>query len=239
MRNLRFIAFALAALGSFPGTLAISSDGSGYQSLQEIGDAARNFAAGAGTSAGARRQAQTAALDPRLHLSICRSPLQTSLAPGARSPTRITVQVRCADVGGWRVYVPVEVTYYDRVVVATRAVDRGAVLAATDLTVEERETSALPASYMRDANELVGFTLARPVVAGTVISASLLAADHIIHRGDAVTLIAQSGPMTVRAQGRALGDAALRARIRVQNLGSGRQVEGVVVGSGEVEVALH
>jgi flagella basal body P-ring formation protein FlgA len=239
MRSFPLIAFALAVLGSFPGTLAISSDGGAYQNLQEVGEAARKFAVGAGPQSGARRETQLAALDPRLHLSICKSPLETSLAPGARAPTRITVQVRCAEPDGWRVYVPVQVTYYDRVVVASRAVDRGAVLAATDLAVEERETNSLPASYMRDPAELTGFTLARPVVAGTVISPALLAADHVIHRGDVVTLIAQSGSMTVRAQGRALADAALHSRVRVQNVGSGRQVEGVVVGSGVVEIALQ
>lgn len=136
-------------------------------------------------------------------------------------------------------YVPVELNVYDRVVVAARSVDRGATLNSADLVVEERETSALPASYMRDPAELAGFTLARSVVAGTVISPSVLAADHIIHRGDVVTLIAQSGAMIVRAQGRAMNDAALRATVRVQNLGSGRQVEGVVSGAGVVEVAFH
>ncbi|HZF17235.1 MAG TPA: flagellar basal body P-ring formation chaperone FlgA [Steroidobacteraceae bacterium] len=239
MRNRHLATFALAVLASFPVTLAVSSDGGTFQSLADVEQAARHFAAGAGPQAGARRQTQIAALDSRLRLAACQSPLQTSLAPGARSPTRLTVQVRCADAGGWRVYVPVEVHYFDHVVVASRSVDRGATLAPADLLVEERDTSSLPSSYMRDPAELTGFTLARPVAAGTVISSSLLAADHVIRRGDMVTLIAQSGGMTVRAQGRALADAAMRERVRVQNLGSGRQIEGVAVGAGLVEVSFH
>lgn len=230
---------ALAVCGSFPVTLAISSDGGAFQSLAEIAEAAGKFAAGSGPQIGARRETQTAALDSRLHLTPCRSPLQTSLAPGGRSPTRVTVLVKCADIGGWKLYVPVNVATFDRVVVATRAVDRGVTLDAADLAVVERETSSLPSSYMRDPAQLAGFTLARPVVAGTVISPSLLAADHVVRRGDMVTLIAQAGAMTVRAQGRALADAALRSRVKVQNLGSGRQVEGVVAGAGVVEVAFH
>ena len=238
MRKLPLMALGLTVLGAFPVTLAISSDGGGFQSLAEIAEVARKFVAGAGPQAGARRETQPAALDPRLHLLRCQTPLQASLAPGARSPTRATVQVRCADPGGWRVYVPVEVTYYDKVVVAARSVDRGAMLTPADLVVEERETGSLPPGYMRDAADTSGFTLARPVVAGTVISAGVLSADHVIHRGDVVTLIAQSGTITVRARGRALNDGALRARVRVQNLGSGRQVEGVVTGSGMVAVAF-
>jgi flagellar basal body P-ring formation protein FlgA len=240
--NMRTVFPAIAGLivlSSFPVTLAMSGDGAGFQSLAQISEVARDLVAGAAGNAGGRRETRAAALDPRLHLTTCQSPLQASLAPGARSPTRMTVQVRCADPGGWRVYVPVELALYDRVVVALRAVDRGATLTGADLTVEERDTSSLPASYMRDPAELAGFTLARSVVAGTVISPSLLSADHIIRRGDIVTLIAQSGGITVRAQGRALNDAALRARVRVQNLGSGRQVEGVVTATGMVEVAFH
>ncbi len=229
----------LLLLGSFPITLAVSSDGGHFQDLTGIAEVARHFVAGNASNGGARREARATALDSRLHLANCATPLQASLAPGGRSAARVTVQVRCADPGGWRVYVPVELTLFDRVVVAARSVDRGAVLNAADLNVEERETSALPASYMRDPAELAGFTLARPVVAGTVISPSVLAADHIIHRGDIVTLIAQSGAVIVRARGRAMSDAALRATVRVQNLGSGRQVEGVATGAGVVEVAFH
>ena len=239
MQNLHRKILALAACGAFPCTLAVSNDGGAFQSLAEVADAARQFAAGISQQIGARRETQAAALDVRLHLTPCKTPLQTSLAPGARSPTRITVQVKCADVAGWKVYVPVDVKFYDHVVVATRAVDRGVALAPADLAVEERETSSLPSSYMRNPAELAGFTLARPVVAGTVISPSLVAADHVIHRGDIVTLIAQTGSMTVRAQGRAMADAAMRERIKVRNLGSGRQVEGLVVGAGEVEVAFR
>jgi flagella basal body P-ring formation protein FlgA len=229
----------LLLLGSFPIALAVSSDGGHFQDLAQIAEAARHFVAGSGGSGGGRRDARATALDSRLHLANCATPLQASLAPGGQSAAHVTVQVRCADPGGWRVYVPVELNVYDRVVVAARSVDRGATLNSADLVVEERETSALPASYMRDPAELAGFTLARSVVAGTVISPSVLAADHIIHRGDVVTLIAQSGAMIVRAQGRAMNDAALRATVRVQNLGSGRQVEGVVSGAGVVEVAFH
>ncbi len=232
-------ALCLVILGSFPITLAVSSDGGHFQDLAEIAEVARHFVAGSGSNNVGRRETRTAALDARLHLMRCATPLQASLAPGGRSASRLTVAVRCADPGGWRLYVPVELILYDRVVVAARPVDRGALLSAADLVVEERETSALPASYMRDPAQLAGFTLARPVVAGTVISPAILAADHIIHRGDVVTLIAQSGGMIVRAQGRAMSDAALRATVRVTNLGSGRQVEGVVTGAGVVEVAFH
>lgn len=239
MHTFRRMTLALAACGCFPVTLAISNDGGAFQSLPAIADAAQRFAASSGSQLGARGEAQSAALDQRLKLAPCRTPLQTSLAPGGRSSSRVTVLVKCADVGGWKLFVPVDVTYFDRAVIATRAVDRGVTLQPTDLAVEERETSSLPSSYMRDPSELAGFTLARPVTAGTVISPSLLSADHVIHRGDTVTLIAQSGAMTVRAQGRALGDAALRGRVKVQNLGSGRQVDGVVVGSGMVQVSFQ
>ena len=155
------------------------------------------------SNGGARREARATALDSRLHLANCATPLQASLAPGGRSATRVTVQVRCADPGGWRVYVPVELT-----LLRSRGGCRPVRRPRRDARrrgprVEERETSSLPASYMRDPAELAGFTLARPVVAGTVISPSVLSADHVIHRGDVVTLIAQSGAITVRAQGRA------------------------------------
>src|SRR5258705_5382377 len=100
MQNLRRRILALAVCGAFPCTLAVSNDGGAFQSLPEVAETARQFAAGASRQIGARRETHAAAVDARLHLTPCRTPLQTSLAPGARSPTRITVQVKCADVAG-------------------------------------------------------------------------------------------------------------------------------------------
>ena len=77
----------------------------------------------------------------------------------------------------------------------------------------------------------------RPLPAGTTLAVEMFTPDLVVHRGQAVTLLSASGPIEVRASGRAMSDAAAGARIQVQNLSSLRVVEGVVENSDLVRVA--
>ena len=79
-----------------------------------------------------------------------------------------------------------------------------------------------------DVDALARNTLIRPLAAGAVLTMDALVPDFIVKQGEAVTLLASVGGIEVRAPGRALSDGRDGARIKVQNLGSLRVVEGVV-----------
>jgi len=61
------------------------------------------------------------------------------------------------------------------VVLATRALDRGAVLRAEDVRVEEVDQKSTPAGAVRGAEQAVGLTLMEPVSANQAITEKLLA----------------------------------------------------------------
>jgi len=59
-----------------------------------------------------------------------------------------------------------------------------------------------------------------------------------VKRGQSVTLIADAGGITVRMAGRALNDGLVNERIKVQNLSSGKTVEGIARSAQVVEIVF-
>ena len=74
-----------------------------------------------------------AMVDSALRLAACTTALQAT-PTGPR-----TVQVRCADIPGWRLYVPVRVRKEVEVVVLTRPVPAGQAITADHVTLRRRD----------------------------------------------------------------------------------------------------
>src|SRR5262245_46645342 len=147
----------------------------------------------------AQRDVEIAPLDPRLHLAACDATLSAFTPPGARRGANGSVGVRCTGSQPWKIYVSARVTSRDRVLVANRALPRNAVLTAADLTLVERDVDTLSQGYLRDAAELDGTRLRRPVAAGAVLTPSMLACVPLGRRRQPGALRAQAGGEHSRA----------------------------------------
>jgi flagella basal body P-ring formation protein FlgA len=175
--------------------------------------------------------------DPRLRLAPCGVPLEAeAMTATGGIGARTVVAVRCGGPTRWAVMVPVTVETEVSVLVASRALPRGARPGLTDVQVVQRTLPGSADTYISNLEMLEGFHLSRPVAAGTALSRDLLAADPVVRRGESVTLVARQGGMEIRAPGRALADAAAGERIRVQNVNSLKVVEGRADNSGMIRV---
>jgi flagellar basal body P-ring formation protein FlgA len=173
-------------------------------------------------------QVTVGALDSRLRLAACATPLKVALPSGATFRARMTLAVSCPAATSWTVYVPVSVETQTSVLVLRHAAGRGMRLTAQDVEVQTRMVSGSADDYLTDIAELSGRTLKRPLGAGAAVTADAMTADSLIKRGQQVTLLAAAGGMEVRARGVAMSDAPAAGRVKAQNLSSGRIVEGVV-----------
>lgn len=191
-------------------------------------DAIRAAAIGA-LGAGADGEAT---VDPRLRVAQCTQPLQ-AVASGAR-----TVLVRCDDVPGWRLYVPVSVRREADVVVLTAPARSGEPLAASQLAVQRRDMGKASGAGFGDPAAVVGRMPRRALARGTAVTEADLALGAPLRRGDPVVLVAKAGGIEVRMAGRALGPAQSSGVVSVENLGSHRILRGRVIAEGVVEVAL-
>ncbi len=207
--------------------------------IQPAADIARAASAealrlSAGAAAVTVREAR---VDPRLRLPRCADPLMARASPGNRAGGRLTVEVRCQEPA-WHVYVPVTLSARAQVVVAARPLPAHTSLATGDVILAERDLHGLPSGYFRRIEDLRGLEVTRALGAGEVVSPAQVRAGALVRRGQEVILVAQTDTVAVRMKGEVLADGGLNQRVRVRNLSSGREVEGVVRSADLVEVPL-
>lgn len=123
--------------------------------------------------------------------------------------------------------------------VAAHAIVMGTVLGASDLRLEQHDVSELPQGYLDDPAIAIGLTASRAIAGGAILTNQQLLGTRAVQRGQTVTLVASVNGMSVRMSGRALSDGLVNQRIKVENLSSGRIVEGVARSEQIVEIVFQ
>lgn len=149
------------------------------------------------------------------------------------------VELRCQGTVAWHLYVPVRLVGISPVTVAAHAIVAGSVLMAKDLRVEQHDISELPLGFLDDPAIAVGLTASRPISGGAFLTNQYLVAAKAVQRGQSVTLLADVRGMSVRMAGKALSDGMVNQRVRVQNLSSGKIVEGIARSEQIVEIIFQ
>jgi flagellar basal body P-ring formation protein FlgA len=178
-------------------------------------------------------------IEAHMRLQRCDRPITPVVSGGAHMRDRILIELRCPGAPPWHIYVSVRVVGTSPVAIAARAIVAGSVLTEKDVRIEQRDIPELPPGYLDDPTVAVGLTAARPISSGAVITNQYLMGAKAVQRGQTVTLIADSGSMSIRMEGKALSDALINQRVKVQNLSSGRVVEGVARSEQVVEIVLQ
>jgi flagella basal body P-ring formation protein FlgA len=179
---------------------------------------------------------QVGPVPPGLRLARCETAVKAAAAPGLKMPGRALIELRCDGRPPWHLYVPAKIVGTAPVVLAAHSLVAGSVLRPADLTVDRRDMVGLPPGYLDDPSLAVGLTVVRGVPAGSILTNQQLLGVQAVKRGQSVTLIANAGGITVRMAGRALTDGFVNERIKVQNLSSGKTVEGIARSDQVVEI---
>ncbi len=150
------------------------------------------------------------------------------IAEGPRSPT-------------FDVTVMLDVRHFDRVVLTTKAIERGHLIVAEDLYVDRQDVTDIT-DYCSSSSSLIGTTTKRPLrgllpVRTNDFEAGVRTENAVlVKRREQVKMTAHVGPMNVSATGEALQEGRLGETIRLRNLDSNTSVRGRVVGHNEVEI---
>ncbi|NNF51027.1 MAG: flagellar basal body P-ring formation protein FlgA [Gammaproteobacteria bacterium] len=210
-----------------------------HQSHRSIEAAAEQAAASRLPPASSTREIRAQRVDSRLQLEACAKPLRAELPDAFARGQRLTVSVRCDGPRPWKIYVPVDIHETVEVLVAARSLPRGAVLSSNDMITEERALAGLQRGYLSAPDAAAGMRLKRALRAGQIITPAHVAAARLIRRGQQVTLVAAGSGLKIAMQGVALADGALGQRIKVRNMSSKKEVEGVVRSKQNVEILLN
>ncbi|ROZ82406.1 flagella basal body P-ring formation protein FlgA [Pseudomonas neustonica] len=178
-------------------------------------------------------------LDARLRLPLCP---EEQLSAELESPNipvgRVTVRLTCNSDSPWRLFVPGQVSLYQQVLVSAHPLSRDTVLSASDLTLQERDTSLLRDKYLVEPEQAIGMRLTRPVAPDTIVTFAIIAQNEVIRRGDKVVISASNGSVSVKMPGEAMEDGAVGAQIRVRNTRSNREIKARVSAAGQVRVDM-
>jgi len=228
----------LVLIACLAATPALGAD---FQDVAQLEGLAKSAAAAVLPAPTDRQRLQVGPIQPRLQLQRCDNGVKSGIAPGLRAPGRVLVELRCEGRPGaaWHLYVPVRIVGTSTVVLAAHALVVGTVLTTRDVSVEQRDITALPPGYFDDPQIAVGLTVSRAISGGTVLTNQQLLGTRAVQRGQTVTLIADLGGMSVRMAGRALSDGLINQRIRVENLSSGKIVEGIARSEQVVEIIIQ
>lgn len=174
-------------------------------------------------------------IDNRLNLSICKQPLNISVAGKGEIRRNTTVTVICPDENGWRTFVPVKVRIQKPVIVASTPIGKGNRLSTDMLTISYIDDYMLNGDMTTDMNFLIGAKSKRDIQANQPIRQSQIC---IVCRDDTVEIIAEKNGLQIRTTGRALQDGNLNDQIRVQNIRSKRIISARVSDVGQVKVQM-
>lgn len=184
--------------------------------------------------AGSRVVITPTPLNARLHLAACPHALQTRLPNRQGTPSRVAVAVSCNGTPGWTIQVPVQMQVFRQVLVTSHPLARGDIAGPADVHTEERDVSRLGYGYIESLDEITGHSLARPLMAGTVLTPGDLNGRQTVQAGEEVALIADLDGIEVRTSGMALDGGDTGAHLQVRNGNSGKIIDGIVIAAGQV-----
>ncbi|WLD57054.1 flagellar basal body P-ring formation chaperone FlgA [Salinispirillum sp. LH 10-3-1] len=168
-------------------------------------------------------------------LEECSAPLHVT-ASRNQWIGNVRLRVACEAEQNWTTHVVASVGMRLPVVVLSRSLPRNSVLTETDITLQELNIADQHQGFYLDADAVIGSALARDLGLGYVLHSRVLNAPKLVSRGDAVTIRATGGGISVSMAGTALTDGVEGRQISVRNNNSGKVVRAWVIGRGLVEV---
>jgi len=128
------------------------------------------------------------------------------------------------------------VDIFDRVVCTFRNLKKGEIINKDDVYVARKNISRLSPNIITNVSEVVGLMVKHSVKADTCLKDWMLEESPAVDRGDMVTILAESGDLTVTVPGRVLERGCSGELIRVQNAMSKKEIYAKVVNSSIVVV---
>ena len=175
-------------------------------------------------------------LDSRLRLPLCNEPLSTFSPSGSDSLGATSVGVRCSGEKSWTIYARTNVSAQKAIPLLSRPLPRNTLITKSDIVMTDQPVQASMQGVITDPSQIIGMELTRALNAGSPIKPNQLRAPKIITRGQQVILVSGTNGLEVRMQGKALKDATAGERVKVTNLSSGQQIEGIANTDGTVSV---
>lgn len=166
-------------------------------------------------------------------LQQCDNP-QFSLPSTQKVGGRLSLRMLCGDK---RFFIPVEVQVTGRYPIAARAIPANHKIGADDIAWREGRLDTFAQQPLLELNKIKDSVTLRPVGAGQTFTERMLRLPLAVTSGQVVQVTVTGDGFSITNQGKALNNAVVKEKVRVR-MDSGQVVEGIVVGKGEVSIAM-
>ncbi len=122
------------------------------------------------------------------------------------------------------------------VVVASRDLGAGAIVADADIKIEKHEVGSGYSNVITDASMVIGKQIDRKIRAGSPFIKNSISIPKLIRLGDMVTIVAQSGQFRITTLGKAKQNGDRGEWISIMNVESKKVINAQVTGPGTVRV---
>jgi flagella basal body P-ring formation protein FlgA len=119
----------------------------------------------------------------------------------------------------------------------TRAVARGEIIRASDVTLEKRPKAELTGDVIADSQIAIGQAARRAMRPGQPLRQGDLMKPELVQRNEPVIISYQVPGIALTLRGKALDSGSEGDVVNVLNLQSKRTVQGTVIGDGRVLVS--
>ncbi|WP_319781856.1 flagellar basal body P-ring formation chaperone FlgA [Oceanisphaera sp. IT1-181] len=176
-----------------------------------------------------------ASIDTRIALTECLGQLTADIRGAGDVKRNTHVFLQCHETPSWEIFVPVRVKVLKPVVTASDPITRNTLLQAQHLSVDYQDEVLLRGGVFSNPSELIGSRSKRDLRAGQPILSSQLC---VVCKGDRVSILAQTGGLSIKTDGLAKEDGSFNDTIRISNVNSGREISAQIVAAGQVQVKL-
>lgn len=177
-------------------------------------------------------------IDKRLKLQKCSQEPELKIKSSNKKFGPVTVFVKCTGEKPWSLYIPATVTGYANILVSAQGIFRGTILESKHIKTQKTDLSKAYYGYYAAPKEIIGMQVSRTIPAGIIINQSFIELPDIIKKGQNVYIIASAKGINVQLKGVALMNGKLGQIIKVKNSSSGKAIQGKVISSSKVMVAL-
>jgi flagellar basal body P-ring formation protein FlgA len=150
--------------------------------------------------------------------------------------TTVALIVRVNDRVEKNLSIPVEIEALTNMVVAVRPLERGEIVAATDVSLQQRDLATAPGKISRNLADVIGKRVRVGIRGNAPVRSDYLEKQPLVKSGQNVTIIAENAMLKITAVGRVKTSGAEGDLVTVQNLGSMKDVQARVVDAGTVRV---
>src|ERR1043166_3592702 len=144
-----------------------------------------------------------------------------------------------ADVAGKeeaRLWIKAEIKVFENVVVSSVPLAHHEVPSEKDVRIERRDISSLTGRPFTKIKDIIGQQAARAIEVNEILTQKLLERPNLVKRGSAITLLYETGNLSIETPGTAEEAGKAGDTIQVKNASSGKMLRGIVLDGRAVRV---